>query len=90
MKKKIALIFLLVFVALVAGILSLSIRPEYSSVNYNPADSQNETDKTVKFDSSGKLKILHITDTHLDTDNIDISLVLINEALKREKKYLTY
>ncbi len=39
----------------------------------------------MKFNSDGKFRIMHITDTHLDTDNIDISLVLINEACKREK-----
>ena len=37
----------------------------------------------LKF-KNGKLKIMHITDTHLDDDNIDMSVWLINEACKRE------
>ncbi len=41
--------------------------------------------KVIKFNSDGKLKIMHITDTHLEDDNIDASLWLIDEACKREK-----
>ena len=37
----------------------------------------------LKF-NKGKLKIMHITDTHLGNDNIDMSVWLINEACKRE------
>ena len=37
----------------------------------------------LKF-KNGKLKIMHITDTHLDDDNIDMSVWLINEACKKE------
>ena len=40
---------------------------------------------TVKFNKNGKLKIMHITDTHLDHDNIDMSLYLIEWACKKEK-----
>ena len=39
---------------------------------------------TVKFNKNGKLKIMHSTDTHLDHDNIDMSLFLINWACKKE------
>ena len=50
---------------------------------------------TVKFNKNGKLKIMHITDTHLDHDNIDMSLYLIEWACKKEmpafnEKYLEY
>ena len=41
--------------------------------------------KQLKFRQDGKFKIMHVTDTHLDYDNIDMSLFLINEACKREK-----
>ena len=40
--------------------------------------------ENIKF-KNGKLKIMHITDTHLDHDNIDMSLYLINWACKKEK-----
>ena len=65
--------------------LSLSIRPEYSGINYNPANSQNEMDKTIKFDSNGKLKILHITDTHLELNgNFDPTIWLVEKACDTE------
>ncbi|MBQ3151540.1 MAG: metallophosphoesterase [Clostridia bacterium] len=38
----------------------------------------------VKF-KNGRLRIIHITDTHLSDDNIDMSLVLIEQACLREK-----
>lgn len=44
--------------------------------------------KTVKFDADGKLKIMHLTDTHLEDDNIDASLWLIEEAVKREMPHI--
>lgn len=40
---------------------------------------------TVKFNKNGKLKVMHITDTHLEHDNIDMSLFLIDWACKKEK-----
>lgn len=86
MKKKIFVGILLAFVLIVAGILSLSIRPEYSGVNYNPADSQNVTDKTIKFDENGRLKILHITDTHLKHNhNLDPTIWMVEKACDDEK-----
>ena len=86
MKKKIFLGILLAFILMIAGTLALSIRPEYSGVNYNPADSQNETDKTIRFDSEGKLKILHITDTHLKLNhNFDPTIWMVEKACDDEK-----
>lgn len=38
----------------------------------------------IKFDKNGKLKIMHITDTHIEDDNIDASLWLIEKACARE------
>lgn len=38
----------------------------------------------LKFNANGYFKIMHITDTHLEDDNIDISVWLINEACKKE------
>lgn len=85
MKKRIvkAISFLLILIT--AGILSLSIRPEYSGVNYEPADSNNVTDKTIRFGSDGKLKILHITDTHLKLNhNFDPTIWLVERACDAE------
>ena len=44
----------------------------------------NTTAKSIQFPKDGKLKIMHITDTHLDHDNIDMSLYLIEWACKKE------
>ena len=86
MKKRIVLGIFLAIIIMIAGILSLSIRPEYSGVNYSPADSQNETDKTVRFGSDGKLKILHITDTHLKLNhNFDPTVWMVERACDEEK-----
>ena len=83
--KRILLVSVIVFALVVSGILSLSIRPEYSGVNYNPADGQNVTDKNIKFDSNGKLKILHITDTHLkDNHNFDPTIWMVERACDEE------
>ena len=61
-------------------------RPEYSGVNFNPANSQNVTDKTIRFNSNGKLKILHITDTHLNLNhNFDPTIWLVEKACDTEK-----
>ncbi len=86
MKKRIVTGILLTLVVIVSGILSLSIRPEYSGVNFEPADSQNQTDSTIRFGSDGKLKILHITDTHLKLNhNFDPTIWLIERACETEK-----
>ena len=85
MKKRIVKIISLALVVITAGILSLSIRPEYGGVNYNPADSKNITDKTVRFNSNGKLKILHITDTHLKLNhNFDPTIWMVERACDAE------
>ena len=59
MKKRIKIIlpFVLIIV-IVSGILSLSIRPEYSGVDYSPADTQNNIDKTIKLCSTAKSAII--------------------------------
>ena len=87
MKKRIIIITVLLLpLVIIAGFLSLSIRPEYSAVNYNPADSQNVTDKTISFNSDGRLKILHITDTHLKLNhNFDPTIWMIERACDNEK-----
>ena len=38
----------------------------------------------LKFGEDGKFSIMHITDTHLDSDNVDDSVWLIGQALDRE------
>ena len=87
MKKRIILIISLVLVAVIAlGIILPLLRPEYSGVNFSPADANNETDKTIKFNSEGKLKILHITDTHLKLNhNFDPTILLVERACDAEK-----
>lgn len=87
MKKRIKKGILLVLVVIMAvGILSPLLRPEYNGVNYNPADGQNKTDKTIKFNTNGKFKILHITDTHLNLNhNFDPTIWLVERACDIEK-----
>ncbi len=51
-------------------------------------DSFCTTSAPVKFDAEGKLKIMHVTDTHLDDDNIDMSLFLIEQSCIREKPHI--
>ena len=87
MAKKIILIALLVAVViLVAGIIFFELDPENTNVNYEPANTKNETDKTIRFDKNGKLKILHIADTHLNYDkHFDASVWVIAEACDVEK-----
>lgn len=83
--KIISLALAVIIVVITAGILSLSIRPAYSGVNYSPADSQNKTDKTIRFGSDGKLKILHVTDTHLKHNhNLDPTIWMVERACDTE------
>ncbi|MBQ8210490.1 MAG: metallophosphoesterase [Clostridia bacterium] len=42
------------------------------------------TAKSIRFNKNGKLKIMHITDTHLDDSNIDASVWLIGKACDKE------
>ena len=87
MAKKIILIALLVAVIiLVAGIIYFEIEPENKNIDFSPANTQNEIDKTIRFDKNGKLKILHIADTHLNYDkHFDASIWVIAEACDVEK-----
>ena len=87
MPKKIILIVLLVLVVVfVGGIIFFEIEPKNTNVNYDPADSQKVTDTTIRFNSEGKLKILHIADTHLNYDkHFDASIWVIGEACDVEK-----
>ena len=86
MVKKIFKIIAILLVIVIAGTLALSIRPEYSGINYSPADSQNESDKTIKFDSDGKLKILHMPDTHLKLNhNFEPTIWMVEKACDEEK-----
>ena len=87
MIKKILLIVLLVLVVIfVAGIIYFEIEPKNTNVDYKPADSHKVTDTTIRFNSAGKLKILHIADTHLNYDkHFDASIWVIAEACDVEK-----
>ena len=87
MAKKFILISLLVAVVIfVVGIIYFEIEPENENVDFSPANTKNETDKTIRFDENGKLKILHIADTHLNYDkHFDASIWVIAEACDVEK-----
>ena len=87
MAKKIILIALLVLVVIfVVGIIYFEIEPENKNIDFSPANTQNEIDKTIRFDKNGKLKILHIADTHLNYDkHFDASIWVIAEACDVEK-----
>lgn len=87
MAKKIILIALLVLVVIfVVGIIYFEIEPENKNIDFSPANTQNEIDKTIRFDKNGKLKILHIADTHLNYDkHFDASVWVIAEACDVEK-----
>ena len=87
MLKKIIIGVLLIFiVTLITGIIYFEIDPENTVVNFEPADAQNVTDKTIRFDSEGKLKILHVADPHLANDkHFDASIWVIAEACDVEK-----
>ncbi len=87
MAKKIILIVLLVLVVIfVAGIIFFEIEPANTNINYEPADTKKVTDTTIRFNSDGKLKILHIADTHLNYDkHFDASVWVIAVACDVEK-----
>ena len=85
-KKVILIILAILIVILVAGIVYFEIEPENTVVDFEPADSQKVTDTTIRFNSDGKLKILHIADTHLANDkHFDASIWVIAEACDVEK-----
>lgn len=85
MKKRTVKIISLVLIIAIVGVLSLSIRPAYGGVDYNPAQSHSDADKTISFGSDGKLKILHITDTHLKLNhNFDPTIWLVERACDAE------
>ena len=86
MKKRIKFLipFALVIV-IILSVLSLSIRPVYSGVDYSPANTEKDVNKTIKFNRDGKLKILHITDTHLKLNhNFDPTIWLVEKACELE------
>lgn len=49
------------------------------------ADSDGTTAKAIRFNADGKLKIMHVTDTHLSMENIEDSLYLIGAACDTEQ-----
>lgn len=87
MAKKILLIILLVLVVqFVAGIIYFEVEPENTNINFEAADAEKETDTTIRFNSDGKLKILHVADPHLANDkHFDSSIWVIAEACDVEK-----
>ena len=49
------------------------------------SSASQTTARALRFDASGKLKIMHITDTHYYFDNVDASSRLLAEACNIEK-----
>ncbi len=43
------------------------------------------TAEAIRFDGNGNLRVMHVTDTHLDGDNVDASVWLIAAACDREQ-----
>lgn len=85
-KRLLRLIPIALVVALIVGVLALSIRPAYSGVDYSPATEKIAAEKKLKFNSDGKFKILHITDTHLKPNhNFDPTIWLVELACDSEK-----
>lgn len=85
-KKVILIVFALLVVLFVASIIYFEIDPENTNVDLSPANAQSETEKTIRFDENGKLKILHIADTHLNYDkHFDASVWVVAEACDVEK-----
>ena len=87
MPKRILLIISLVLVIyFIAAIVFFELDPKNTNINFEPADSQSETDTTIRFNTDGKLKILHIADPHLANDkHFDSSIWVIAEACDIEK-----
>lgn len=49
------------------------------------ASDDGTTAKSLRFNSDGKFKIMHVTDTHLSAENLDDSVYLIAAACDKEK-----
>ena len=47
-------------------------------------DAYSTTTKALQFNEDGKFRIMHVTDTHLDSDNVEASVWLIAQACDRE------
>ncbi len=47
--------------------------------------ADSTTAKSINFNKNGKLRVMHLTDTHLEDDNINASVWLMAEACDREK-----
>lgn len=85
-KRIILIIFLVLVIYFFAAIVFFELDPKNTNINYEPADSQSETDTTIRFNTNGKLKILHIADPHLANDkHFDSSIWVIAEACDIEK-----
>lgn len=87
-KKKhiIILASVVLMLSLTVWIVSPLLRPQYTGVDYSPADLQTQADKAIRFNSAGKLKILHVTDTHLNLNhNFDPTIWMVERACEAEK-----
>ncbi|MCQ2463378.1 MAG: metallophosphoesterase [Clostridia bacterium] len=72
-------LFTKAFAVILALVLMLGVLPVCFAAD------DGTTAKSLRFGSDGRLRIMHITDTHLSADNIDDSVWLIGLACDREK-----
>ena len=85
-KKVILIVFAVLVVLFIASIIYFEIDPSNTKVDFSSADSESVTDKPLRFDENGKLKILHIADPHLNYDkHFNSSVWVIAEACDVEK-----
>ncbi len=68
------------FTVIVSVLLMLSI---FTSVSITSFAAEGE--REMKFNSNGKFKVMHVTDTHLEDYNVDASVWAIGQGCDREK-----
>ncbi len=85
-KKIISIVLLMAFFVMIGGPAGLHTDVTKTAVDFNPVSALNESDKTIRFNSDGKLKILQVADTHLEFDkNFEASIWVVAEACDIEK-----
>ena len=85
-KKIISIVLFMAFFVMIGGPAGLQTEVTKTAVDFNPVSALNESDKTIRFNSDGKLKILQVADTHLEFDkNFEASIWVVAEACDIEK-----
>ena len=86
-KKRFSIIVSLVLVVyFISAIIFFELDPKNTNIDYSPANAESVTDTTIRFNSDGKLKVLHVADPHLANDkHFDSSIWVIAEACDVER-----